>query len=99
MAVNREPVGFDRGTHVGFDRVDGGQELRRRPLRVRGSTVRATGVRVVSRDARKGSRMRLRIVMRRVAVEVLGLIGIRCSNFRNSRESVGIIRVHRVSMR
>ena len=43
--------------------------------------------------------MRLRIVMRRVAVEVLGLIGIRCSNFRNSRESVGIIRVHRVSMR
>ena len=43
--------------------------------------------------------MRLRIVMRRVAVDVLGLTGIGCSNFRNSRESVGIIRVHRVSMR
>ena len=55
---------------------------------------------MMSRNARKMSRvMRLRIVMRRVALEVLRLTGIGCSNFRDSRKSMGIIRVHRVSVR
>lgn len=89
-------------THVGLDGVNRGQELRGGPLGVRGSAVRATGVVVVvvGGDARERSIVRLRIVVGggRVAVQVLGLIGIRCSDFRDSRK-MGIIRVHRVSVR
>ena len=56
---------------------------------------------VMGCNARKGSRMRLRVVMSRggIAVKVLGMTGIRWSDFRDSRKSVGIIGVHRVSVR
>lgn len=107
MSVSRIEVA-DGTTHVGLDRVDRGEELRGRPLGVGGGALRATGVVVVvvvvivvGGNARKRGSVRLRIVVvrwSRVAVQVLGLTGIRCSDFRNSRK-MGIIRVHRVSVR
>lgn len=56
----------------------------------------------MSRDARKMmGRMRGGIVMSRsrVVVKVLVLTGVRWCDFRDSMETVGIIRVHRVSVR
>ena len=92
-------------TYVGLDRIDRGHHLRRGPLRVGRCASRSTGVVGmvdvrVRVDARE-SRLRVRVVMRsvmRVTGHVLRLAGIMCRDFGDSRE-VGIIRVHRVSLR
>ena len=99
--LQREAVRKIGATHVWLDGVNGGHDLGRRPLRVRGCASRSTGmvgVNVMVRGDARESRLRMRVVMgSSVAGHVLSLIGIVCREFRNSRE-LGIIRMHRVSL-